>query len=244
MNYLYEVKLDTFEGPLDLLLHLINDLEIDIYDIPVAEITEQYMDYIIAMQQIELNIASEYLVMAATLLEIKSSMLLPKKELEIEDEYEEDPREILIKQLIEYKRFKHAAEVLEEKELDENQLYTRPPILFEELKKDVTVVQGDVSMNEMVDALANVFKRMSWNEPLETRVSRLEITIEERMEEIMEVILSGNKAITFDRLFPYPNRAHIVTTFLAILQLIKQMKIVCEQEHHFQPILIRPQGEV
>src|SRR6185312_14133630 len=100
----YQVKIDAFEGPLDLLLHLVNELEIDIYDIPVAEITEQYMEYVNTMQKIELNIASEYLVMAATLLEIKSAMLLPKKEVISEDEYEEDPREELINRLIEYRK--------------------------------------------------------------------------------------------------------------------------------------------
>ena len=107
MNQAYQVKLDTFEGPLDLLLHLINQYEIDIYDIPVAQITEQYMNYIHAMQHLELNIASEYLVMAATLLAIKSQMLLPKQEIdEIEEEYVEDPREELMQRLIEYRKFK------------------------------------------------------------------------------------------------------------------------------------------
>src|SRR5690606_30870527 len=100
----YKVKIDAFEGPLDLLLHLINSYEIDIYDIPVAQITEQYMIYIHTMQKLELDIASEYLVMAATLLAIKSQMLLPNPEIdEIEDEYEEDPREELVKRLIEYR---------------------------------------------------------------------------------------------------------------------------------------------
>src|SRR5699024_467882 len=109
MNEPYKVKLDTFEGPLDLLLHLIHELEIDIYDIPVAEITNQYMHYIHTMQQINLNIASEYLVMAASLLEMKSAMLLPKMTLEYEDEYEEDPREELMSRLIEYRNSKEAA---------------------------------------------------------------------------------------------------------------------------------------
>src|SRR5699024_7698136 len=109
MNLSYEVRLPTFEGPLDLLLHLINELEIDIYDIPVAEITDQYLQYIHTMQTIELNIASEYLVMAATLLEMKSSMLLPTTEPEYVDEYAEDPREQLMLRLIEYKKFKEAA---------------------------------------------------------------------------------------------------------------------------------------
>src|SRR5699024_3957436 len=119
MKGTYTAKLDAFEGPLDLLLHLVNEMEIDIYDIPVADITEQYMDYVKAMQRIELNIASEYLVMAASLLEIKSAMLLPKKEVAVEDEYEEDPREALINRLVEYRKYKLAAEELKDKELEE-----------------------------------------------------------------------------------------------------------------------------
>src|SRR5690625_1244037 len=153
MNETYEVKVDAFAGPLDLLLHLVNQLEIDIYDIPVAEITEQYMQYIHAMEKIELNIASEYLVMAATLLEIKSAMLLPKKEVALEDEYEEDPREQLIKRLIEYRKYKEAAEQLQKKELEENEIYTRPPAPFDDLIEQTKTVRGDVSIYDMIHAV-------------------------------------------------------------------------------------------
>src|SRR5699024_9025808 len=128
MTMHYQVKLESFEGPLDLLLHLINKYEIDIYDIPVAEITAQYMAYIHTMQQLELNIASEYLVMAATLLEIKSKVLLPNPHVEIEEEYEEDPREELMHRLIEYRKYKDAAYHLKEREVEQNQVHTRPPI--------------------------------------------------------------------------------------------------------------------
>lgn len=130
----YEVKLEKFEGPLDLLLHLINHYEIDIYDIPVAQITQQYMDYIHTMQHLELNIASEYLVMASTLLAIKSQMLLPKQEFEeeeMDEAYMEDPREELMQRLIEYRKYKEAAEALKEKEAKEQQVYTRSPVVFD-----------------------------------------------------------------------------------------------------------------
>ncbi len=111
------IKLDVFEGPLDLLLHLIQKLEIDVYDIPIAAITEQYMQYIHAMKSLELEVAGEYLVMAATLMAIKSQMLLPKQEILIEenDPYEEDPRDMLVAQLLEYRKYKYAAEQLSEK---------------------------------------------------------------------------------------------------------------------------------
>ncbi|PKC51255.1 segregation and condensation protein ScpA, partial [Rhizophagus irregularis] len=127
----YEVKLDAFTGPLDLLLHLIHRLEIDIYDIPMAELTAQYIDHIHAMQELELNEASEYLVMAATLLAIKSRMLLPIHEGEMEDaEFEvdgPDPREELVNKLIEYKRYKEAAYELKNLESDRALVFTRPP---------------------------------------------------------------------------------------------------------------------
>src|SRR5699024_7855302 len=128
MNQAYQVSLDVFEGPLDLLLHLINQLEIDIYDIPVAEITEQYMEYIQTMQHLELNMASEYLVMAANILENKSKTVMPKHENnDNKEEYKENAREELMERLIEYSKYKEAAEDMKEKEEDDHQSLTRPP---------------------------------------------------------------------------------------------------------------------
>lgn len=238
MSEKYKVKLDAFEGPLDLLLHLVNKLEIDIYDIPVAEITEQYLEYINTMQRIELNIASEYLVMAATLLEIKSAMLLPKKEVESEDEYEEDPREELVQRLIEYRKYKEVAEQLKEKELEENQIFTRPPLQLDEWITNKPIIKDDVSIYDMLHALGKVFERKKWREPLETTVHRMEISIEERMEEIIKKVNEMDKKIPFHELFPFPNRGHIVTTFLAILQLLKENEIDCIQNAHFETIYI------
>lgn len=126
----YKVKIEAFEGPLDLLLHLINRLEIDIYDIPMAEITDQYLLYIHAMSELKLDDASEYLVMAATLLAIKSKMLLPKHEEEVHDEImfeEDDPRDELVERLIEYKRYKEAALNLKEKERERGEIFMKPP---------------------------------------------------------------------------------------------------------------------
>ncbi len=244
MEHAYKVKLDTFEGPLDLLLHLVNQLEIDINDIPVAEITDQYMTYIRTMQEIELNIASEYLVMAATLLAIKSSTLLPKKELVIEDdEYEEDLREELIQRLIEYRKYKEAASLLKNKELEENQIYTRPQVQFDEDFGKTPVIRGDVSIYQMIHALHYILERREWNKPLQTTINRVEISIEDRMDEIMNLVNALQEdRISFHDLFPYPNRSHIVTTFLALLQLLKNNSIQCEQKNHFQPIFIQKVG--
>lgn len=239
MTQLYEVKVDSFEGPLDLLLHLVNKMEIDIYDIPVAEITEQYMAYIHTMQEIELNVASEYLVMAATLLAMKSATLLPKQhEIDHEDEYEEDPKEQLIARLIEYRKYKEAAATLKEKELEENQIYTRVPFEFPEDMEKAPVTRGELSIFTMIDAMEQVIKRQTWNRPLQTTIDKMELSIEERMEEVLQLVESTQSYIAFDELFPYGNRTHIVTTFLAILQLLKERKIFCEQKENFAPILV------
>ncbi len=155
----YSVKLDGFEGPLDLLLHLINQYEIDIYDIPVAVITEQYMHYIHTMQQLELNIASEYLVMAATLLAMKSKSLLPNQAALDEEATmeEEDPRDELMNRLIEYRKFKEAAEELKEKELSADKLYTRPPAPLPDKPELKPLEPGEVTVYDMVAALRVFF---------------------------------------------------------------------------------------
>lgn len=238
MTITYEVKLDAFEGPLDLLLHLVKELEIDIYDIPVSKITDQYMRYINAMKQIELNIASEYLVMAATLIAIKSATLLPKKEILYDDEYVEDPREDLINRLIEYQKYKEVAGSLQERESEENQIFTRTPVQFDEFLIESPVVRGELSVFDMLDALDHVMERKEWRRPLNTTINHMEISVEERMREILAEISLVNVRVAFENLFPYPNKAHIVTTFLALLQLLKNNKIDCVQEDNFESIYV------
>lgn len=240
MNQHYKVKLDAFEGPLDLLLHLINQYEIDIHDIPVAQITEQYMHYIRTMQHLELNIASEYLVMASTLVAIKSEMLLPKPDLSDNemDEYMEDPREELKKRLIEYKKYKDAASDLKDKESAANQIFTRAPIMFENFDSKTTVVQGDISIYDMLGALGKVFERKKWNEPLETRVQRIEIPIEDRMREVLDIVKASSDGVPFEDMFTYKSKSHIVVTFIAILELMKNNQVYCKQRSHFASLII------
>lgn len=239
MSQSYRVKTDVFEGPLDLLLHLINRYEIDIYDIPVAEITEQYMRYIHAMEQLELTIASEYLVMASTLLAIKSKMLLPQQKIDEEiDAYEEDPREELVRRLIEYRKFKEAALHLEEKEINAKRIYMREPLLLENKKNRFVLEKGAVTIYDMMDALHVMFERKKWNEPLETTVERVEIPIEQRMDEIIASLKKTQSGVKFSELFPHPSRTQIVTTFIAILELMKNNQIYCKQENPFEEIII------
>lgn len=238
MNQGYKVKTDIFEGPLDLLLHLIKQYEIDIYDIPMTEITHQYMQFINQMKNIQLDIASEYLVMAATLLSIKSKMLLPKKEIDSDDDYTEDPREELIERLIEYRKYKEIANQLKDKELKEATVYTRAPIDFKNILDAPQITKGNVSIYEMLSALETVFLRKEWNEPLDTRINRSEITVEESMSHIKEYIKYRQKRVSFSELFQIPEKLHIITTFLAILELMKQNQVECKQDEQFSDIYI------
>lgn len=240
MSYL--VKIDTFEGPLDLLLHLINTLEIDIYDIPVAEITEQYLLYIQTMQELELDVASEYLVMAATLLAIKSRMLLPKQDTlmdeELEVEFEEDPREELVERLIEYKKFKEAAVQLKSREEDRSLIYTKPPSDLSGFSKEVNEkINLNVTLYDMLGAFQKLLKRKKLKQPLATKISKEEISIEEKMDEIKKQLKCGDKISFFD-FFPYPDRKSIVVTFLALLELMKRGEIIIEQVCNFSEIYV------
>lgn len=243
MSERYKVILDTFEGPLDLLLHLIHQLEIDIYDIPVAEITNQYMTYIHTMQELDLNVASEYLVMAATLLEMKSTMLLPKKEIEEEyEEYEEDPRDELVNQLVEYKKYKDAALQLEELELEENQIYTRESMTFEQSSQK-EVERGPLSIYDMLQAYQSILKRQSFYQPLETKIQEKTVSVEERMNDIQEYLKDQKQSVAFHRLVASPSRSMIVATFLAVLHMLKVKSIHCKQDAQFGDILVSWIGE-
>ncbi|WP_187143756.1 segregation/condensation protein A [Bacillus tuaregi] len=242
----YNVKIDAFEGPLDLLLHLINHLEIDIYDIPVAEITEQYLIYIHTMKELQLDVASEFLVMAATLLEIKSKMLLPNHshsglDDELAVEMEEDPREELVQRLIEYRKYKEVADDLKSLEQERGLMFTKPPsdlsayskVLETENKPDI-----NVSLYDMLGALQKLLRRKRLQKPLLTKITRQEIPIEQRMKEIIKEIKNAKGRTRFDDLFSIRNREHIVVTFLAILELMKQNEIIVEQENNFADIFV------
>ncbi|GMA47456.1 hypothetical protein GCM10025854_17060 [Tetragenococcus muriaticus] len=156
-----KVKLDIFEGPLDLLLHLIQTLEIDIYDIPIAQVTEQYMNYIHAMDNTQLEIAGDYLVMAATLMSIKSQMLLPKQEeIEEDDEYEEDPREALVEQLLEYRKYKYAAKQLSEKAEERRNYFTKEPMDMDEYKdEDTSLEKGQFKTMDLYLAFRSMLEK-------------------------------------------------------------------------------------
>ncbi|MFD2371824.1 segregation and condensation protein A [Brevibacillus sp. GCM10020057] len=242
----YSIKLDSFEGPLDLLLHLIEKAEVDIYDIPIAEITEQYLATIDTMQQLQLDVASEFVVMAASLLSIKSKMLLPKKEEQIYqqqlldmDVEENDPREELVQRLLEYKRYKMLAEQLREMEIGRNRVFTRPAENLAPYIKEEEHTVKDVTIYDLISALEKLVKKSKDKQQPITKVSRDEVSIKDRMTEIRQLVRVGGGMIRFSQLFSRrATRAEIVTSFLALLELMKAKEITCIQNQLFQDIMI------
>jgi segregation and condensation protein A len=230
---LYRVKLDVFEGPLDLLLHLVKKDEVDLTDIPIAKITDQYMGYLELFQQLDLDIAGEYLVMAATLLHLKSRTLLPGDETP-EEEEGDDPRAELVRQLLEYQRFKEAADMLHRRDLLDRDVFARDPAR-EENDSDQDVVY-DVSLGDLLDALQDVLKRAA--PEIVHEVVLEQISLRERICFILDA-LRERQTMMFTDLFPIGStRLQILTTFLGLLELVRTRMVHILQEQQFGPITL------
>ncbi|MBP1040623.1 segregation/condensation protein A [Vagococcus sp. BWB3-3] len=238
------VKLAVFEGPLDLLLHLIKTLEIDIYDIPISQITSQYMGYIKTMSTLQLDVAGEYIVMAATLMAIKSKMLLPKQELELdEDENEEgdDPRAALVAQLLEYRKFKYAATILKEKEEDRGNYFTKEPSNLDEYKDDIPPLDpNEINQIDLFLAFHDILQRRKSDGPKETTITHDHNTIEQKIAFISGLMknLPLTQGVPFESLFVTFSKSEIVTTFMALLELVKSRQIVARQPENYDPIYL------
>jgi len=231
----YQVRIENFEGPLDLLLHLIKKSEINIYDIPIHLITQQYLTYIKAMEGLNLTVAGEFLVMAATLLQIKSKMLLPADEMAADEEDGPDPREELVRRLLAYKQFKDAARQLDEHERLWREIYSREQSLGVELESDETLLDN-VSLFDLADALQGILDRYPGNKFMEILPDNL--TVRERMNAILEM-LERQESVNFVELFePSSHRLVIIVTFLALLELIRLGTARVFQVEHFGPILV------
>ena len=228
---LYRVKLDVFEGPLDLLLHLVKKNEVDPSDIPVAIITDQYLAYMELLQELDLDIAGEYLVMAATLLHLKSRMLLPVEE-NPEDDEGEDPRAELARQLLEYQRFKEAAEILARRDQLDRDVFVRTP-MRDETEIEVDVVY-DVTLGDLLDALQDVLKRAAPEVVHEVILEH--ISLRERIVSILDTLRERSEMF-FTEAFPANcTRLQILTTFLALLELVRTRMVSVQQEERFGPI--------
>ncbi|QYR19956.1 segregation/condensation protein A [Paenibacillus sp. sptzw28] len=241
-------KLESFEGPLDLLLHLIDKAEIDIHEVSISDITDQYMEYLGAMQELELEVTSEFLVMAATLLSIKSKQLLPKPPV-IEDEFAmweddgPDAGDELIARLIEYRKFKQIAEQLRGQEFERSLLYTKEP---EDLTPFMKAVPSNPLEGLEVGDLIKAFQKALRKAVRRNRVSTIhrdEISVKDRIRDIVEV-LRENQTVRFSKLIREEMSRHeVVVTFLAILELMKMKHIRCFQHQLFDDIVIHWRGE-
>jgi segregation and condensation protein A len=232
----YQVRIENFEGPLDLLLHLIKKNEINIYDIPIALIAQQYLSYIEAMKELNLAVAGEFLVMAATLLQIKSKMLLPVEETAEDEDDGPDPREELVRRLLEYKTFKEAARQLDTQEKLWREIYSRPAAPHEEAPDTDEAMLENIGLFDLVDALQGILNRNPGKKLLEILPDNL--TVRDRMNAILEA-LEGQESIGFEALFEAScHRLLIIVTFLALLELIRLRTVRVYQAESFGPILV------
>ena len=233
----YKFVINDFEGPLDLLLHLIKTSEMSIYDIKIEKITKQYLDFINSMENMNLSIASEYLVMASELIEIKSRMLLPNKKDMDQDEYEEDPRENLINRLIEYKKYKDMIDTFKVLEEERQDIFTKEPINLSEYRTEEVTNDGGLSLDDLLNALNNFLKRKEDEKPISTKITKKEISVKDRTVQIRN-ILSKKKKVSFYDLFEVKTKEYVVVTFLSILEMAKYGEINIVQEGNFDNIVV------
>ena len=238
----YKIKLEIFEGPLDLLLYLVRKDHLNIYDIPIAEVTDQYLQYLNLMQLLDLNIAGEFLVMAATLMQIKSKMLLPAQESEQTQEEQFDPREELIRQLLEYERFKEIADELRKKEQNQQDIFKRPKV-----KESQIPVEPANYFEASIFDLINAFSKALEETPKELfyDIIKDEFTIEEKIHDILHLLLLKTSVSLSELFSQAKNKIEIIVSFLAILELIRLKEIVACQKELFGEIeIIRNQENI
>jgi len=228
------ISIDNFEGPLDLLLHLIKKSNIDILDISITEITDKYLEYINSEENKNINISSSYLVMAAELMYLKSKTLLPSSNSEEESE-EEITRESLINKLIEYKRYKEITPTFRLLEEERKKIYIKGPentSIYVENKFD-----GEADVSDLLEAFKKFLDRKELEKPLQTTVTNREYSVRDRKSGIKN-ILKLNKRVYFDELFEECNNAYVVVTFLSVLELVKEKDVVIKQDKNFDKILV------
>lgn len=239
------VKLQVFEGPLDLLLHLLEKNKVNIYDIPIVEITNQYMEYIAEMKRQDLNVVSEFLVMAATLIDIKSRMLLPAKE--TEEEEPEDPRAELVQQLLEYKMYKCMAYELRDRQLDAERALFKEPTIPPEIANyeepvDIDELVSGVTLAKLNDIFKSIMKKqVDKIDPVRSKFGKIEkeeVSLSDKIAYLEEYCLTHSRFSFRSLLEAQASKMEIIVTFLAILELMKVGKIFISQEYTFDDIKI------
>lgn len=236
----YTVTINDFEGPIDLLLHLVKENNIDIMELNIESITDQYLNYIKQAEELNLDIASEYLTLAAELIEIKSISLLPKKVV-LEDDYEEDPREKLIQRLIEYQKYKEVTETFKVLEEERKHFYSKSPSNLKEFQEQSEMNYGDLSLDILMQAFQKFLERKAEEKPLNTKITKKEYSVNVRSKEIKD-ILRRKKKVEFEELFEIVTKDYVVVTFLSILSMAKKGELEITQEDNFSKIVISLKG--
>lgn len=236
----YQVVIEEFQGPLDLLLHLIKEKEMDLETLELSVIADQYLQYIHAMEPSLLEVMSEYLVMAADLIEMKSKMLLPKEKVVINDEYQEDPREALIRRLIEYKRYKDVLDDFRDKYQQRQNIIIKPAESMDDYVIDTsTMIPENLEVYDLMKAMQKMFQRKALMKPLDTHIAKKDISIDERTNEIRDFFKKRiNKRAKFEELFDRYDRFYFIITFIAILVLAKDNEVEIIQDGLFEDIYV------
>lgn len=233
----YSIKINEFEGPLDLLLHLIKESNINIVDIEINEITKQYLDYINKMEELNINVAASYLVMAAELMEIKSKSLLPNTEEEESEDEEIVSKENLINRLLEYEKYKNMISTFKDMEENRQNIYVKSPERISNYVDNLIINNTDTSIDDLVEAFKKFIERKDKEKPITTRITSKEYSIKERKKNIRN-ILKEKKKVLFTELFEERNVSYIVVTFLSILEMTKEKEITIKQDDNFKDITI------
>lgn len=236
------ILLSNFEGPMDLLLHLVKQTKLDIYEVNIYEIIEQYINYINSLQDLNIDIASEYLTMAVDLVHIKSKKLINNDDDIEDDETNIASEEDLKAKLIEYEKYKKISETFKELEENRQSYFTKLPESLQEYKDDNTSLSTDLSLDDLVNAFLQFKERQKFQKPLNTRVTKKELSVSKRINYIRERLRKNNQVSFFD-LFEDYSKEYVVVTFLSILDMSKNKEIIIVQEDNFKDIIIKA-GEV
>lgn len=228
------ISIDNFEGPLDLLLHLVKDSNIDICDISIEDITVKYLDYIKSQEELNINVSSSYLVMAAELMYLKSKSLLPVNAKEEETE-EEITRENLINKLIEYKKYKELTPAFKEMEEERKKIYIKGPESISNYTD--THIVGEASIDDLLDAFKKFLDRKELDKPLETTITKKEYSVKDRKVSIRNM-LREKKSAYLEDLFEEYNKPFVVVTFMSVLEMVKERDVIIKQDKNFDKILI------
>lgn len=229
----YKIRLDIFEGPLALLLHLLEKNQLDIYDIPITLVTEQYLTYLNKMRDFDIEIASEFLLMAATLLQIKSRMLLPRPpKLEIDEAEAIDPRQELVERLLEYKKYKMAAQCLETMRLRRTSFFTRTP---QPLLTSIPL-PSDLTIEDLLQAFSGLY---SDTQAVFALIKHDEISLQDKINDILTLLTARQEKMEFfETIIRSKSRVEVVTAFIAVLELMRMKRIIVNQEQRFGPIFL------